>query len=58
MLEFIFGFISGIYIATHYNCKPALQKIEKHFKTYFPPKEENNYFFKFNLLVYLNSVFV
>jgi hypothetical protein len=45
MLEFIFGFISGIYIGTHYNCKPTLQKIEKYFKTYFPPKEEKKGFF-------------
>ena len=45
MLEFIFGFISGIYIGTHYNCKPTLQKIEKYLKTYFPPKEEKKGFF-------------
>ena len=45
MLEFIFGFISGIYFGTHFECKPTLQKIEKYLKTFFPPKEEKKGFF-------------
>ena len=28
MLRFIAGFVSGLYIGTHYECKPILEKIK------------------------------
>ena len=29
MYRFVLGFALGVYVGTHYDCKPALEKIER-----------------------------
>ena len=39
MFQFFLGFVSGIYIGTHYECKPFINKMVDFLKNYFPEKK-------------------
>jgi hypothetical protein len=39
MYQFLLGLFSGIYIGTHYDCKPAFFRAEKLLKEILPPKQ-------------------
>ncbi len=41
MWQFILGFGTGVYIGTHYDCKPVIGKIEDFFKSQCPPRKED-----------------
>jgi hypothetical protein len=36
MLQFISGFIVGVWVGTHYNCKPTLDNITKYIQDNMP----------------------
>lgn len=38
MIEFLFGFIMGIYVGTFYECKPILNKISNIVRKYIKIK--------------------
>jgi hypothetical protein len=40
MWRFLLGFSSGIYVGTHYECKPVLNNIKKMIDDYFPEKKK------------------
>jgi len=48
MWSFVLGFISGIYVGTHYECKPLVEKATLMCKSYFPEKKEKGFWDKFN----------
>jgi hypothetical protein len=40
MLQFITGFVVGVWVGTHYNCKPHIEQASKYIKDNMPkPKE-------------------
>ena len=39
MWQFIAGCVSGIYIGTHYDCKPAFKYVKDCLKKSFPKKD-------------------
>ena len=45
MAQFIIGFAAGVYIGTHYNCRPGLKYASETFEQYCPKRLEgdNNY---------------
>jgi len=38
MAQFFIGFAAGIYVGTHYNCKPGLSFASGKFEEYFPKR--------------------
>ena len=41
MAQFIIGFAAGIYIGTHYNCRPGLKLASDTLEQYCPKREPN-----------------
>ena len=39
MIRFIFGLISGLYIATYYDCKPTIEYVIEQVKENVPKKK-------------------
>jgi hypothetical protein len=42
MAQFIIGFVTGIYVGTHYNCKPGLSYASQTFEQYCPKRNEGD----------------
>lgn len=42
MAQFILGFAAGVYIGTHYNCKPGLKYASETFEQYCPKRLEGD----------------
>lgn len=42
MAQFIIGFAAGVYIGTHYNCKPGLSFASQTFEQYCPKRLEGD----------------
>jgi hypothetical protein len=42
MAQFILGFAAGIYVGTHYNCKPGLSYASQTFEQYCPKRNEGD----------------
>lgn len=42
MAQFILGFAAGIYVGTHYNCKPGLSFASQTFEQYCPKRNEGD----------------
>jgi len=42
MAQFIMGFAAGVYIGTHYNCKPGLSYASQTFEQYCPKRNEGD----------------
>tara|TARA_X000000368_G_scaffold395542_1_gene363080 strand:+ start:680 stop:925 length:246 start_codon:yes stop_codon:yes gene_type:complete len=42
MAQFIIGFAAGVYIGTHYNCKPGLSYASQTFEQYCPKRNEGD----------------
>ena len=42
MAQFIIGFAAGIYVGTHYNCKPGLSFASQTFEQYCPKRNEGD----------------
>lgn len=40
MWQFMVGFVSGVYVGTHYDCKPAFALAITVFEKYFPQKKD------------------
>ena len=39
MYQFTIGFIAGVYIGTHYNCKPLITDISEYIKKRLPDEK-------------------
>ena len=42
MAQFIIGFAAGVYIGTHYNCRPGLKFASQTFEQYCPKRMEGD----------------
>ena len=42
MAQFIIGFAAGVYIGTHYNCRPGLKFASQTFEQYCPKRLEGD----------------
>lgn len=40
MIRFLFGFGSGLYVGTVYECKPVIDQIKKFIEENFPDKKD------------------
>lgn len=40
MWQFLFGFTSGLYVGTYYDCKPILTKVQNFIKENSPDKKD------------------
>jgi hypothetical protein len=47
MFSFLFGLFTGIYVGTHYDCKPVTKKLGDLFKKFLPPRGEETRFWNF-----------
>ena len=41
MWQFLVGFCGGVYLATYYDCKPAIDFVGETVKEHWPKKKEN-----------------
>ena len=48
MAQFIVGFVAGVYIGTHYNCKPGLKLASDTLEQYCPKREPNDHYVPIN----------
>jgi len=39
MYKFVLGFVIGVYVGTHYNCKPTLERIEQFLRDNAPKEK-------------------
>lgn len=42
MYQFTLGLIVGVYIGTHYNCKPILDDVGNYIKNNLPKEKDKN----------------
>ncbi len=41
MWRFTIGLVTGLYLGTHYDCKPAFKSAQVYMERYFPQKKDD-----------------
>ena len=49
MAQFIIGFAAGVYIGTHYNCRPGLRLASDTLEQYCPKREPTDHYVPINV---------